>query len=286
MECLMNDFVFIPKNIAQLLFDEVLSWEEAESIVTLLTIPVLRSSVESAGFFSRYILNLRSVSNRVITSLSYSKFTFNCESVHVPFIADFEVTSGHNKKISYWVHRLCNPVNFSRRHCLDTELLEYPPKIWKIPRHTLIRWRYSNRLPVHKSNFAICEKTDFENFDEKTCPPPTLLFKRITDLFYSLTRQVDESSLSYSFFCYFYYFVHDRFLDALRNKRVSLSFRIFLARFLEILLVEANSSNWPQKRIHRIEGRLRYILPKDFFTKHPFSIFSYQNVVKEERLKL
>lgn len=47
----MNDFVFIPKSIAYLLFDEVLPWESAESIATLLTIPVLRDLLRMMGAF-------------------------------------------------------------------------------------------------------------------------------------------------------------------------------------------------------------------------------------------
>lgn len=286
MEYLMNDFVFIPKSVAYLLFDEILPWESAESIATLLTIPVLRDSVEDAGYFSRYIVNVSNVTERVQTSLDYSQFTFKCGTTRVPFIADFMLSQGKYKKISFWVHRLCNPRFFNRRHCFDKDLMEFPPEIWKIPRHTLIRWRYSCRLPIHKSNFARRIPTEHEIPKEDEAPEPTLLFKRITDLFNSLTRQVDESSISYSFLCYFYYFVHDRLVTALQKKEVSPKFRIFLWKFWEILSVEANSSDYPPKRIHRIEGRLRAILPNDFFTKHPFSVFSYQNITKEERLRL
>lgn len=282
----MNDFVYIPKSIAYALFDEVLPWEYAQSLVTLLTIPTQREPTETTNTFSRYIVNWSNIAERVETDIDYSRFVFKSGTSQLPFISDFMVSQGKFKKVSFWVHRLCNPVMFSRRHCLDKELMVYPPPIWKIPRHTLIRWRYSCRLPIHKTNFARRISTDFEFPKGNAIPSPQTLFKRISDVFFSLTRQVDESSLSYSFLCYFYYYIHDKLITAIQNRSVSPKFQVFLWKFWEILLVEANASDYPPRRLFRIEGRLRDILPNDFFTKHPFSLFSYQNITKEERLKI
>lgn len=282
----MNDFVFIPKSVASILFEEALSWEQAESLTTLLTLPCFREPVESCSDFSRYIVNVSSVSERVDLDVDYNQFTFHCGSKEMPFIVDFKVSAGREKKISYWVHRICNPVNFKRRHCFDFNLLTFPPVIWKIPRHTLIRWRYSCRLPIHKSNFAAPISTKHYVPEEEVYPSPSLLFKRITDVFFAITKQVDESSVSYSFLCYFYYYIHDKVIKGLQKKEISPRFHAFLWKFWEVLSIEAKSEDYPPRKMFRIEGRLRAIVGSDFFTKHPFSKFSYQNITKEERLKI
>lgn len=282
----MNDFVYIPKVVARLLLDEAVSWELAESVSSLLTIPVLKDFVEKVDRFSRYIVNLSDLGERVNTKENLSRFTFKILTTDVPYLANIIISPGKQKKISFWVHDLCNPVNFGRRHLFDHEAKSFPPDIWKIPRHTLIRWRYSSRLPIHKSNFARPRSTDFKFKDSLVRWEPIRLFTEVSRLFYAMTRECDESSLAYCFVCHLFYWCHDRLIKDLRDSRNDPGLRAFLALFLEILQMECSTSNHPTKKLEAVEARIRPVLPFDFFTKHPFSLFSSQSLTKSERFSL
>lgn len=282
----MNDFVYIPKVIARLLLDEAVSWELAESVSSLLTIPVLRDFVERRDRFSRYIVNLGELGERVKNREDLSRFTFKALTTEIPYLANVLISPGKQKKISYWVHDLCNPVNFGKRHLFDHEAKAYPPEIWKIPRHTLVRWRYSARLPIHKSNFARSVITEFKFKDTLIRWDAVRLFTEVSRQFYALTRESDESSLAYCFVCHVFYWCHDRLIRDLREKREDPNLRMFLALFLEILQMVSGKTDHPTKKLEAVEGRIRPVLPNDFFSKHPYSLFSTQCLTKSERFSL
>lgn len=277
----MNDYIYIPKHVAQLLLQGQASWDDVESLVSLLTIAALREPVEEFKGFSRYIVKTEELKARFRASANLGLFSFSFKNTSIPYIHDLVISKPPNKTIDYKVHDLCNPKYYTSRYKKNVVFDVFPVSMWRMPRHILIRWRYSSKLPVHKSSFAKPIKVDDWI---KLGVPKIFIGSQITDLasavaefkvlsnhFYYIMSDTDESSVSYSFICHVFFFAQDCLVNFIKRDVLEPGFFAFLKRlrtcFESMRLIDMP----PSVRISKIEGMLRGILPHSFYTKSQHS---------------
>lgn len=277
----MNDDLFIPRHLARLLLDELVSWEIVESIGTLLTIAYLREPLEIGDSFSTYAFKAKEVKDRVRLSIPWDKYHFFYRGQEIPFIYNFKV---HSKGYySYQVHHLANPTHYHQRHRFLHPFSEYPVDLWKLPRHIWIRWRYASRLPIHKSLFAKPEPIKEFEINKKAVlklSDAISSFKASHNTFKNMMCACDVSTIGFSFLCFTYFFAHDSLISCLRNQLHKPSTFLFLRNLESCFSKACYLDLSPSYKILKCESWVRAALPVGFFNKAPFSIFSNQSFTK------
>lgn len=278
---MMNDELFIPRHLARLLLDELISWETVQSISTLLTIASLRQPLEKDASFSTYAFKANEIKDRVNLLSHWDQHSFFHHGIEIPFIYNFKCyKKGY---YSYQIHHLANPINYSKRHCLLPNFSSFPIDLWKLPRHVWIRWRYSSRLPIHKSLFSKPEPLpDFQINKNRvlTLSNAVSSFEATTKTFKHLMCSCDVSTIGFSFLCYAYFFAHDALISCLRSQLHKPSLFLFIRNlqscFSKACHVDLSSSY----KLTKCESWVRASLPHGFFNKAPFSSFSTQSFTK------
>lgn len=283
----MNDSIFIPKHVATLLLDDLVAWEDVESLVSLLTVASIREPVEELDGYARYIVKSEELKSRFRASAKLDRFSFLFQDNSIPYISDLVISKAPNRTIDYRVHELCNPKYHAHRYKKNEVLGAVPVSMWRMPRHVLIRWRYSSKLPVHKRNFA--KPIKFENWPEagisnqiigdevKTLHDAKKEFQVISKHFCHIMMSCDESSVSYAFICHVYFFAHDYLVTSLILNKLNSGFFKFLKHlrvcFEGMSLIDMASNN----KISKLEGLIRGILPPSFYTKSPHTRYSIES---------
>lgn len=279
----MNDTVFIPSHLAKLLFSDLVSWEAVESIVTLLTIASIREPLEVDGDYYKYVVRSSEVRTRVTPSIDWKQYCFQFGAREIPYIDHFVSQGTRDRFYCYQIHELVHPRNYHSRHKKIPHLRFFPIDLWKIPRHVLIRWRYAAKLPIHKSNFAEREELELEEMAENavlSLYKAISTFRMISKSFNTLMCSCDVSTVGYSFICHVYFFAHDGLLQCMREQMDKASFFLFLER-LEACFRKVSFLDAPiNKKLFKLEGLIRSVLPVGFFNRHPFSLFSSHNFTK------
>lgn len=283
----MNDSIFIPKHVARLLLDGLINWENVESLVSLLTVASIREPVEEINGYARYIVKAEELKSRFRSSAQLDRFSFLFDNNSIPYIRDLIISKAPNRTIDYKVHELCNPKYHARRYKKNETFGVFPVSMWKMPRHVLIRWRYSSKLPVHKRNFS--KPIRFENWPEvgisnqfigdeiKNLEDAKQEFKCISRNFYYIMMACDESSVSYSFVCHVYFFAHDCLIKALKINKSDAGFFRFLKRLRICFEGISFLDTIPNSKIGKIESLIRGILPPSFYTKSPYTRYSAES---------
>lgn len=276
----MQDFVFVPSHVLPLIFSQAISWSSIESLITLLSVCPNKRPVERFNGFSRYIMYMREVRPRFDEKSHFRDFKFHHYSKNIPFIDRFQsVHYSHEYKcISYWVHDLCNPTFYEKQCKKMAEFDAFPVKLWKMPRHVLIRWRYSARLPMHKSNFHKGIPCSYE-IDEECGLNALQTLDELSRCFYSIMCSCDESSLSYGFLCTFFFRLHDDVISAVRKDHITQSLILLLQRTLKAFSEQALTQRHPNDKVYELEGQVRGFMPKAYFNTFPLSAFSTANAV-------
>lgn len=277
----MIDELFIPRHLARLLLDEIVSWEKIESIASLLTIASIRQPLEIGDSFCTYVFKANETKGRVRVSIDWETQSFFHQGQEIPFINKFTL---HKKGYySYQVHHLANPINYPKRHCKVPQFGEYPIDFWKLPRHVWVRWRYASRLPIHKSLFAKPEPLDEFEINKNrvlTLSNAVSSFKVTSKTFKHLMCNCDASTIGFSFLCYAYFFAHDALISCLRNNlhkpNIFLFIRNLQSAFSKACFLDLSSSF----KLSKCESWVRAALPNGFFNKAPFSSFSNQNFTR------
>lgn len=279
----MNDTVFIPRHLAKLLFDELVSWEAVESIVTLLTIASIREPLEVEDHYYKYVVKSSEVRTRVTPSICWDQHYFQFGARDIPYITKFTTQGPRDSFYCYQVHELVHPKNYKFRHKRIPSLNFFPIDLWKIPRHVLIRWRYAAKLPIHKSNFAEKEVLKDARIAKKAClslSNAISTFQMISKSFKTLMCACDVSTVGFSFICHVYFFAHDGLIQCMRNQTDKENFFLFLERleacFRNVSFLDAPVS----RKLLKLEGLIRSVLPAGFFNRHPFSLFSTHNFTR------
>lgn len=283
----MNDYIYIPRYTAKLLLQDQAHWEDVESLVSLLTVAAIKEPVEELNGFSRYIVKTSELKERFRASAKLGLFSFSLKNKPIPYIHDLVISKPPYKTIDYKVHDLCNPRYYALRYNINSVFNVFPVGMWRMPRHVLIRWRYSAKLPIHKGLFSKPIKmedwfkislTAIDDGKEiKTIQEAILTFKDITKHFYSIMCLFYESSITYSFVCYVYFFAHDSLIGMIKKNVVNKDFFRFLKK-LKICLEAINFLDMPLfNKAIKLEGMIREILPNSFYTISPHSIFCREN---------
>lgn len=277
----MNEDLFIPRHIATLLLDDMISWEVAESLATLLTLSQFRDPIENDGEYSTYGFQKKEVRGRLHLPIDWGRYNFVFKNREIPFICNFQTHKAHH--FSYKIHELVNPKNYKKRHRLLQPFGVYPVDLWKLPRHIWIRWRYSTRIPIHKTlfakNFLLPEFKTYEK-PLKTLYEAVSTFQMIDKAFQSMMMACDVSTTSYSFLCYVYFYLQDRLLICVRRQETRPTLFQFLQRF-ERCVTKACCLDMPAViRVFKCEGWVRAIVPSGFFNSYPYSLFSPQNFTR------
>lgn len=274
----MNDDLFIPKHIANLLLDDMIPWEVAESIATLLTLTQFRNPIENDGEYSTYVFKRKEVTGRVHLPVDWGQYPFVFRHREIPLISHFQAHKEHH--FSYKVHELAHPKNYKRRHLRLEPFGVYPVDLWKLPRHIWIRWRYSSRIPIHKTLFS--KSFLLPEFSIPLAPLTSFseaisTFKMIDKSFKTMMMACDVSTTSYSFLCYVYFYLHDRLISCLRKQEVRPAFFELLRKFNRCV-TKACCLDMPGViRVFKCEGWVRAIVPNGFFNTYPYSLFSAKN---------
>lgn len=280
----MNDHVFIPRHVAHLLLEDVAQWEDVESLVSLLTVASIREPVETSNGYSRYIVKLDEIRSRFRVKSKLDQFSFLFKETPIPYIHKLNISKAPNRLIDYQVHDLCNPLFYSKRYRKNSVFDVFPVSMWRLPRHVLIRWRYSARLPIHKVNFikplSINDWRTSRLDEIETLPQAIEAFKRIEKNFHYIMVGCDESSVSYSFACYIYFYTHDTLIHLFKRDIVHTRFFDFLSKLDHCLESVSFLDMSPNRKIQRLEGMIRGIVPNGFFNKRPYSLFSERNFTK------
>lgn len=275
----MDDFVYLPSHVLPLLFDGVVTWESVESLMTLLSICDVRAPVDYEDGFTRYAIDLKDVDARFRESSDFQEFTFTLKGERVRYIDRYKSTNhgGSRKVISFYVHDLCHPKSYRDQHKVFEKHGSQPVKLWKMPRHVLIRWRYSVRLPVHKSNFSKAKETLFPDFQEFYDLPEELIrkeFDKFSKQFFHVMCACDESSLAYGFLCYFYFYLHDQLFWNLQQQRFPKEFVELLLKSAYVFREAVTSDMHPLSKPFHLEGKIRWLLPKGYYNAYPFSNYT------------
>lgn len=279
----MNDLIFIPRHLTNLLLDDLIGWEAAESISTLLTISIFREPVEEENHFYKYVVRSREVSSRVFLKTNWEQYCFSFKLRDIPYIHNFSKQGSNGAFYSYEIHEAVHPKHHVMRHRKIPEFNCYPVDLWLIPRHVLIRWRYSAKMPIHRSNFVEKEELGDQAIEGKpisNLSEAIVVFKAITKMFRSVMRACDVSSVSYSFVCYVYFYAHDVLIYCLRNEVDKPNFYIFLQRLKACFHLASFYDAPSNKKVQRLEGLLRAVVPNGFFNTYPYSLFSVSNFTK------
>lgn len=268
------DFVYVPSSVGRLLFDGVVDWESVESLVSLLTMCVARKPVEYADGFSMYVIRREDVDERFMATSRFREFSFDLNGKDVGFVARYRHVDGgdRGRLLTYWVHDACNPVRHCRQH--EKQAWGYPVMMWKLPRHVLIRWRYSERLPVHQSNFSPASDFDFDGEVRMDVKEMVRDFDKFSGLFFSLMCGCDESSLSYGFLCRFYFYLFELFVYGLRRKEFPGELRELFYRAYYGFRKESMVTRKGNMRPYVLEGMMRSIVPKSYYNYYPFSKYT------------
>lgn len=283
----MIDYIYIPRYVAKLLLQDQASWEDVESLVSLLTIAALREPVEEIRGFSRYIVKTDELKARFRASANLGLFSFSFKDVSIPYIHDLVISKPPNRTIDYKVHDLCNPRYYTSRYKKNALFDTFPVSMWRMPRHILVRWRYSSKLPVHKSALATPIKVDdwiklgvpkiFIGSEITNLATAVSEFKLLSSHFYYIMSDTDESSVAYSFICHVFFFAHDCLVNFIKRDVLDPGFFAFLKRlrtcFESMRLIDMPAS----VRISKIEGMLRGILPPSFYTKSQHAKYCSEN---------
>lgn len=271
----MKDYVYIPKHLALTLLGGSAPWEHVESVVTLLTIGALREPCEIQDGYSTYIARFSDVNGRFKSNTPFFQYGTFVDNEPVPYIADFKPAPKDKGLFSYKIHDICNPARYDEQHEFMSDFRVFPVNLWRLPRHVLIRWRYSCKMPIHKSNFIPKKELPegslsiVDNLREAQ-----LQFTVTTKLLFEVLCQCDESSLSYAFACHVYFFVHDKLLHLQRSRREDAQFFELLALLNHCVRFVAYTDMHPTKAVEMLEGLFRGILPPLLFGRHPFNLFS------------
>lgn len=279
----MEDNIYIPKHLALTLLSGNAPWEDVESVITLLTVGALREPCETHDGYSTYIARLSDVKGRFKTSTPFFQYGTFVNGEPVPYIADFKPAPRDRGLFSYKIHDICNPSRYDEQHEFMSDLNTFPVNLWKMPRHVLIRWRYSRRMPIHKTNFA--PKQDLPDGQYNVVDnlrEAQLQFSITTKLLFDILCRFDGSSIAYAFVCHFYFFVCDKLLHLHRSRREDEQFFEFLAHVNLCVRTVAFMDMNPMKAIEMLEGYFRGLLPPSLFGKHPFSLFSETCFKQEE----
>lgn len=278
----MQDFIYIPKSLALSLLSLSAPWEHVESVISLLTVAAIREPYEQVDDYSRYMIRGKEVRGRFSANVPFHQYGFLLDENPIPFISDFKPSKGDGSVYSYEIHTLVNPCHYNHRHLMWDDLKAFSINLWKMPRHVLIRWRYSCRIPVYKSNFQPKVKFSSEGYEiPDGFPSANKLFSETANIFFDLLCRCDESSLAYAFCCHTFFFVHDRLLHLLRSSREDDRFFQFLGQLHDCVLKASKSQEHPSAVVAMLEGLFRGILPNSLFARHPFNVFSDSRFVAE-----
>lgn len=270
------DFVYIPRHVAMAMFNGVVSWESVESLTSLLTLCAVREPVDKVDGYSQYVVSRDDVEERFMETSGFRDIKFLLGDEERPIIDryDFRCHRFQKKLLSFWVHDLCNPVFHGKQHVFMEEYDSFPVHSWKMPRHVLIRWRYSVRLPVHKSNFSPI-------VEAPQAPKPLGGVRDVVEdfggfskAFFSVMCDCDESSLSYGFCCSFFFYVFDMLLWALKKGRMHTDLIEMFYRAYGALKEEVALNRRGNDRPYALEGKFRSVVPKSLYNFHPFSMYS------------
>lgn len=279
----MLEYIFVPKNLALRVLSDSVPWQEAETIITLISIADQREPVEKLNDSCKYIARLQEIKGRGdIKNTPFHKYGFMLNEVFLPYVMNLQTTYEKTMIFSYTLHHLCNPMFYPKRHKHVEGLNEYPVKMWRMPRHMLIRWRYSCKMPMHKN--SLTKKRHFPT--EEFFPPCSIdetiqEFATLTNRFFDIMCQCDESSVNYGFACYVYFFAHDRLVHMMKSNEQSTSTMRFIGQLAHCVRQCVLVDQPPTKAVDMLVGMFRTVLPAFVYSSMPFSAYSTARFYKE-----
>lgn len=270
------DFVYVPAHVASALFNGAASWESVESLVSLLTLCTIRDPVQHENGYSQYVVSRDDVEERFMETSGFQNLLFMLGDEPKPIIDRYESKFHRYQKkmMSFWVHDICDPKLHGKQHVLLEEYGTFPLHTWKMPRHVLIRWRYSMRIPVYKSNFSPAVDAPKAPEPLGTIEDVVEEFAGFSKMFFSIMCDCDESSIAYGFVCSFYFYIFDMILWSLRRGDVQPGLIEMFYRGYAIVKEEVALNRRANERPYALEGKFRSILPSSLYNFMPFSIYS------------
>lgn len=279
----MFEYIFVPKSLALHVLADTVPWTEAESIITLLSIAYQREPLQQGEEYCKYLARSEEVQGRGdFKNTPFGKYGGFIKGKFIPYIAKVDKVYDSKLYFSYSIHHLYNPMFYAKRHKRIQGINEFPTHMWRMPRHVLIRWRYSCRMPMHKNSLTWKRRFATEEFFPPCSIDETIQeFSMLTSRFFDIMCQCDESSVNYGFACHVYFYAHDRLVYMMRSNKIDPKIMSFIGQLSFCLRRCVLVDQPPVKAVELLTGMFRAILPPHLYGAPPFSAYSTTRFYRE-----